>query len=835
MNHYRGAEGSTQLNRAAKFRPSFDDSSHQLLAAAARVGLWVLDLVTDRAMICENLAPLLGLPPHPHELSGDEWRSVVLNDDLKHIQKQIGRVCKTGREFNVEFRVRHVTGKIVWLQSKGEVKKSADGHVDHLVGVCFDITARKKVDAALRQSLAQFRILADASPDGILVNCRGKLVYANRAAAKILGAGHSRDLAKLNRAGFADQNYFQSAEERVKAELETSTTAKPIAIPLRRLDGSEAIAELTYGWITWRGEKALQIFIRDVTVQKRKDDELRVMHERLKLAVEGSGEGIWDYDFTTDAYQLSGGVKAILGDPEEDVPHPGKEWSAIIHSDDLPKVRSAFHACTNATTPAYRSEYRIRACDGSWKWILSRGIVVSRDEQGKPKAMTGTISDITAKRDSEEIAWQQANLDPLTGRPNRRHFIENLETELQRATRSGTVTALLFIDLDGFKQVNDLFGYETGDLLLMEVVYRIQEVIRESDCLGRLGGDEFTVMLKDLRDPNRVEFVCQNILCRLSEPFAVKGEFAYLSASIGVALSPVDGVTAEELLRKADTAMYSAKSSGKNQFCYFAQSMDERAHKRLRLSTELRHAIALRQLSLCYQPVIDLRNGLVVETEALLRWHHPKFGQVSPSVFVPIAEEAGLMSEIGNWVFHEAASRTKKWSEITGSPIKVALNKSPVQFSRRYMESDWLAYLRQIGLPPSSVVVEITEGVLLHASEEVNSKLLEYRDAGIQVAIDDFGTGYSSLAYLQKFDIDYLKIDQSFVRGIPHDQGNCTIAETIIVMAHKLGQQVIAEGIETKEQADFLRQADCDYGQGFYFSPPLSADKVEGVLARHYR
>jgi EAL domain-containing protein (putative c-di-GMP-specific phosphodiesterase class I) len=218
----------------------------------------------------------------------------------------------------------------------------------------------------------------------------------------------------------------------------------------------------------------------------------------------------------------------------------------------------------------------------------------------------------------------------------------------------------------------------------------------------------------------------------------------------------------------------------------------------------------------------------------LLRWEHPTLGKIDPSFFIPIAEEAGLMADIGNWVFREAVDRTKQWSEHLGTPFKVALNKSPVQFNRRYMESHWLDYLRELDLPPSSIVVEITEGLLLHASDEVNAKLLEYRDAGIQVAIDDFGTGYSSMAYLREFDIDYLKIDQSFVRGIPHNPGHCTIAETIIVMAHKLGQQVIAEGIETKEQADFLIQAGCDYGQGYYFSPPLTHDKVKGVLDRRY-
>lgn len=802
--------------------------------AAGKIGMWELDLTTDRVMVCENLAPLLGLPPHPQELSGYEWRGKVFPDDLKHIEHQIERTCETGEGFNVEFRVRHDSGKNLWLQSKGEVKKNADGEACHIVGVCLDITDRKRAEDGMKESEARFRLLADASPDGILVNCAGKHVYANRAAARILGAEHPRDLEKFKRGRFVDPAILQAFEEKATSQLEHNATTKPFTIPFRRLDGSEAVAELTYGRITWKGQDALQILIRDVTEQRKIEESLRITNERLKLAVEGTGEGIWDYDLIADTYELSGNVNEILGYPGNDGPRHADEWYSIIHHDDLSRVESAMHACQDGSSPIYRCEYRVRARDGAWRWVSSRGVIVSRDKNGKPTAMTGTITDVTAKRESEEVVWRHANLDPLTGLPNRRHFIDGLEAELRKSPRANTINALLFIDLDGFKQVNDLFGHDAGDLVLMQASYRIQETIRDTDSLARLGGDEFTVLLKDLPDVGRVEFVCQEILARLSKPFTLGYENAYISASIGVAFSPMDAIAADDLLRKADTAMYSAKAAGKNQFSYFAQAMDDRAHMRLRVSAELRHAIAAGQLSLCYQPVIDLHNGCVCKTEALLRWRHPKLGQVSPNIFIPIAEEAGLMAEIGNWVFREATARTKQWIDHLNAPLRVALNKSPAQFNRRYMESHWLEHLRELDLPPSSIVVEITEGLLLHASDEVNAKLLEYRDAGIQVAIDDFGTGYSSMAYLQEFDIDYLKIDQSFVRGIPHNRGNCTIAETIIVMAHKLGQQVIAEGIETKEQADFLRQAGCDYGQGFYFSPPMPPDKIEGMLSRRY-
>jgi EAL domain-containing protein (putative c-di-GMP-specific phosphodiesterase class I) len=303
-----------------------------------------------------------------------------------------------------------------------------------------------------------------------------------------------------------------------------------------------------------------------------------------------------------------------------------------------------------------------------------------------------------------------------------------------------------------------------------------------------------------------------------------------MSGSIGVTIYPNDATTSEELIRKADQAMYAAKNAGKNQFSYFTYAMDEKAHLRLRMASELRSALPAGQLEVHYQPVLDLASGHLFKAEALLRWHHPRLGLVEPTSFIPLAEETGQINQIGTWVFKEAASRSLQWSERLGAGFQIGVNKSPIQFLSHNDDADWLQHLRRLGLPGSSICIEITEGMLLHASSSVTDKLLEYRDAGIQVAIDDFGTGYSSMAYLKKFDIDYLKIDQSFVAEIATDEGSLTIAESIIVMAHKLGLKVIAEGIETEAQLALLKEAGCDYGQGFLFSPALPPQGFEALL-----
>src|SRR5690606_9157703 len=390
--------------------------------------------------------------------------------------------------------------------------------------------------------------------------------------------------------------------------------------------------------------------------------------------------------------------------------------------------------------------------------------------------------------------------------------------------------ALLFIDLDGFKQVNDLYGHDAGDLLLIEAAQRLKRCLRETDVVSRLGGDEFTIILSELRHLDHVEFICQKILLALAEPFALGEDAGHVSGSIGVALYPLDGQNSEELTRKADQAMYAAKQTGKNQFNYFTREMDDKAHLRLRLTNDLHSALMLNQFEVHYQPLVDLRTGRITKAEALLRWRHPVLGNIAPSLFIPLAEESGLIRSIGNWVFREAAWFAKRCREHLGMPFQITVNKSPVQFMAREAEGNWLDYMLNLGLPANSICVEITESALLNASARVANRLLEFRDAGIQVALDDFGTGYSSMAYLQKFDIDYLKIDQSFVKNILTDTDSRTIAETIIAMAQKLKKEVVAEGIETQEQLECLMQAGCDYGQGFLFSPAVPADQFLELL-----
>lgn len=434
---------------------------------------------------------------------------------------------------------------------------------------------------------------------------------------------------------------------------------------------------------------------------------------------------------------------------------------------------------------------------------------------------------------SQELIWHQANYDPLTELPNRRLFMDRLDQEILKANRLGTSIAILFIDLDRFKEVNDTLGHHAGDTMLVEAAKRIGRCVRSSDTVSRLGGDEFMVILADLDDHSHVESIAGKILASLKEPLKLENDLFFTSGSIGITLYPNDAKTADELVKNADQAMYVSKNGGRNRFSYFTHSMQEKALAKLKLASDLRNAIENKQFSLFYQPIVDLSTGKIHKAEALIRWNHPIQGIVSPADFIPLAEETGLIVKIGDWIFKEAADFTKHITQITGQAFQISVNKSPIQFHERLQGEDWVLYLNKIGLDPKQIVVEITEGLLLDSDTLVKSRLLEFRDAGIEVAIDDFGTGYSSLAYLNQFDIDYLKIDQSFTRNLHPGSSEMAISEAIIVMAHKLGLKVIAEGVETEGQRDLLAAANCDFAQGYLYSRPLPAKDFENLLSKN--
>jgi diguanylate cyclase (GGDEF)-like protein len=432
-----------------------------------------------------------------------------------------------------------------------------------------------------------------------------------------------------------------------------------------------------------------------------------------------------------------------------------------------------------------------------------------------------------------EQALHEINFDRLTGLPNRSVFHDRLEMDIKKAHRSRLPLALLFIDLDHFKEINDTLGHNAGDLLLKQVGQRLSAYLRETDTVARLGGDEFTITLGELQDMDMVSHVAQNILRDLAAPFHFDNTVVYITASIGITLYPQDAAGAGELLRNADQAMYWSKDMGRNRFTYFTGSMQEVAQARMALSNDLRNAIGKDQLHVFYQPIVDMTSGNICKAEALIRWLHPAHGLISPVDFIPVAEHTGLIVTIGDWVFHEARRQAAQWRDLDAN-FTVSVNVSPAQFYRNNGENyhDWLKQGDTQQAAQLPVDLEITEGLLLTANASVMKQMRAFHDAGIKMSLDDFGTGYSSLSYLRKFNLDFLKIDRSFVYNLELDPPNVALCEAIIVMAHKLGLKVIAEGVETWQQFELLRHAGCDFAQGYLFGRAVPPDEFEGLLKK---
>ena len=428
----------------------------------------------------------------------------------------------------------------------------------------------------------------------------------------------------------------------------------------------------------------------------------------------------------------------------------------------------------------------------------------------------------------EREIWNQANFDFLTGLPNRRLFQDRLAQKISRVSRKGEPFALILIDLDEFKEVNDTLGHDQGDQLLIEAAERIKSCLRESDTLARLGGDEFVVILNDIDGDGGVETVVQKILNSLKAPFKLK-ENAFISASVGITMCPKDSKDMVEILKNADQAMYAAKENGRNNFHYFTPSMQHEAMVRMLLIKELRIAIEEEQFELFYQPIVDLKSGKIDKAEALIRWKHPTKGYVSPLEFIPILEETRMIIKVGKWVFIESVKQAKKWRKKYHARFQISVNTSPLQFQSN-STVDWHMLTKNLGVAPQAIGIEITESMLMEGSDNISDHLLELRDSGFQVSLDDFGTGYSSLSYLRKFDIDYLKIDKSFVKNLSDDSDDMVLCEAIIVMAQKLELKVIAEGVENKSQQYLLAGANCDYGQGYHFAKPMDAKDFELLL-----
>ncbi len=556
--------------------------------------------------------------------------------------------------------------------------------------------------------------------------------------------------------------------------------------------------------------------------------------ERYALAVEGASDGLWDWNLDNKTIYFSPRWKRMLGYDDHELGSEIHEWFGRVHPDDRSRLHSEMSGHLSGSTPQFESEHRIMTRQHVYRWMYARGVAVRRAD-GTAYRIAGSLSDVHARKIAEEQIIQGSLHDSLTGLPNRILLKDRLHQQLRYAERhDGYLFAILFIDLDCFKLVNDSLGHMRADQLLVAAGQRLQNNLRPGDTVSRFGGDEFVIMLTDIADEEAAIAVADRIQSDFMRPFSVDGEEVLTTLSVGIVIYGGGHAAPDDVLRDADTAMYMAKQRGGAGYVVYGSEMGANASVQLQLRAELRRAVEAQSLKVHYQPIVDLRDGRIAGFEALLRWHHHERGAVAPIDFIQAAESTGLIIPLGRWTLEQACRQASAWKSRNGTsgPVSISVNLSARQLQRTDFLPNLISILEQSGLPASCLKLELTESALFGQSEPAVRALEGIRQAGIQLHIDDFGTGYSSLNYLARLPVSALKVDRSFVSSLGRDDGNTKIIRGVVTLAHSLGIEVIAEGIESPEQLRLLRdELGCDYGQGFIFAKAVNEETAMDLLA----
>lgn len=573
----------------------------------------------------------------------------------------------------------------------------------------------------------------------------------------------------------------------------------------------------------------------DISAREEAQRALRQSEERYALAAAGSNDGLWDWDLATNTIYLSPRWKEMLGHAPEDVGDGAEEWFSRIHPEDVQRVTAQLDAHLSGAVGNFESEHRVRHRDGTYRWMLVRGLAV-RDESEHAYRIAGSMTDVTDRKRVEEQSIHDALHDNLTGLPNRTLFLERVRQALARHRRNPSAGfGVVYLDLDRFKVVNESLGHIHGDDLIIAAARRLEHNLKFGDTVARLGGDEFAMLLEDVADKGESLGVCDMLQKALASPFTLSGKEIFATASMGAAHATEGYARPEDILRDAELAMYKAKELGKAQAVAFDPNMRGTTVTPLDMETDLRRALERGEIALRYQPIISLATGRIQGFEALARWMHAERGEVSPADFIPLAEETGMIVELGQFVLRQACEQTVSWRKrFAGTgPLEMSVNLSSRQFNQYDLVRMVTGSLEGTGMDPSGLKLEITESALMENAHLSAQMLQDLKSLNIQICVDDFGTGYSSLSYLHTFPIDTLKIDKSFVQDMGRNRHNLEIVRTISLLAQNLRLDVIAEGVETPEQLAQLRAIGCGFAQGYLFSQPLDVAGVERLLGEN--
>ena len=689
-----------------------------------------------------------------------------------------------------------------------------------------DITDRVRSQEELRR----FRMALDSSIDAVYLIDREKMRFidANETALATLGYSHE-ELLRLGPQDLKpDEGELERINRRFDDVIRSDSGTGMIQTMHQRKDGSRLPVEVYLRAVQSEARQLLVAVVRDITQRLQAEAVLRESEERFRVAFNQAAVGLAHVAPDGRWLMVNNKLCEIVGYERRELLE--MSFQDITHPEDLVADWALARRMIAGELEEKTREKRYRHKNGYYIWVNLTSSMV-RDADGNPKYYSTVVEDISRRKQIEEELLHLANHDALTSLPNRSLLLDRLSQALVFAGRSKSKVAVMLIDLDRFKNINDSLGHDVGDKIIVEIAHRLLASVRAGDTIARLGGDEFVLIRPDVAREDAVAGVAQQILEALSCPMTVQGHEFYPTGSIGISMFPKDGLDGPALLKNADTAMYRAKDAGRNNFQFYAHDMNSRALDRLKLETGLRRALEREEFAVYYQPQMDIASGRIVGVEALLRWEPPGQPTVFPGEFIPSAEETGLIVPIGEWVLRRACSQKKQWHDAGQfTDVRMAVNLSARQFKQQDMVKMVSCVLEETGCRPEWLELEITESVVMENPETAAETLYKLSAMGVHLAIDDFGTGYSSLSYLKRFPIDALKIDKSFVRDITIDADDAAIAKAVIALAHSLKLAVIAEGVETPEQLEFLRAQNCNMMQGYYLSRPLSVDKLEAFM-----
>ena len=820
--------------RATEERLRQSERRLELALEGAELYFWELDLRTMRADYAPDFPALLGYAADEIEPTVEAWARLIHPEDLPAAmsawqEHMVGRAPS----YQVEFRIRTRQASWKWLQVRGKVvERDSEGRPLRVCGTDLDVTERKAAEDAVRESEERFRTTFEQAAVGMAhFSAAGHCLRANRRFAEMLLYAPEELVGKH----YSELTHADDVA-RVAAVLERMSRGEVGAVQLekryKRKDGFCMWGQTTISTLRGGGggTRYFNVVCSDVTERIESERRLHEAQSKLQLATSIARVGFWEHDLKSDQVFFSPEWKRHLGYEDGELPNRYEEWASRVHPDDREMVSAhARHLLEQPAPEHHQFEYRLRHKDGGYRWILSR-MVAHRDAFGEVVKLAGTHLDVTEHKAVEDKIRQASQHDPLTGLPNRALIYEFGEHLLAAARRDGMRAAVLFIDLDRFKPINDTYGHDVGDKVLKEVARRLCESVRGEDLVGRLGGDEFLAVLSRVSsdaDPVRVAANMRNGLAR---PCSVDGLELEVSPSIGISLFPQDGQSIEALIKNADTAMFHAKEGGRNNYQFFRPELNERLAEALDIENRLKRGLDDEEFVLFYQPIVDTANESVVGAEALIRWPAMHIG---PDRFIPVAETAGFMQSLGTWVLREACRQQKEWQALGLPAFPVAVNVSATQFRQKSFFTSVCDAIAMGALAPGDLHVEVTESAVMKNVDEAAATLHSLRELGVKVALDDFGTGYSSLSYLRWLPIDILKVDQSFVRNLTLDPASLAIAEAIIGLGDTLGLEIIAEGVESADTASLLKTRHCRRGQGFYYCRPIPASEFERWYRAH--